>query len=118
MRNDSPSSMGLQTIRGGCHISSSVLGETKFRWNWHTFVFGAIGGFTSELVRSYKAYQESAPWQGHLSISRIAISVIFVIMSGIFAVAWETENPVKCLWIGLTFSTMVSIWMTICRPVL
>ena len=40
----------------------------------------------------------------------IVMTVLFVMFGGVFASAWDDNNPLKCLYVGATFPIWLSAW--------
>ena len=73
----------------------------------HSFWWGLFGSVIPEVLRLYKvAVVGQSPPTFHWYY--IAISIVFVICAGIFAVAWKPETPFKAIWVGVSFPVLVS----------
>jgi len=47
----------------------------------------------------------------------IAVSIVFVLLGGVFADAWEDNHAIKCLYVGATFPVWLSSWAHVLSPV-
>jgi hypothetical protein len=68
-----------------------------------------VGAAAPEALRLYKIVtgrtSEPLPIFGR---AYFLISVVFLALGGAVAVAWGEENPVKCLWIGMSLPVIIS----------
>jgi hypothetical protein len=69
----------------------------RHKWSFNRFVYGALGALAPEVVRIRQASDLSLI---HSSPYLIVISIVFVLLGGVFADAWEEAHPIKCLYIG------------------
>jgi hypothetical protein len=46
----------------------------------------------------------------------IAVSIVFVLLGGVLADAWEDNHALKCLYIGETFPVWLSAWSHVLSP--
>jgi hypothetical protein len=82
-----------------------------FKWSWHRFFWGAVGAAALEVVRLYKVVTGAAA--GILrafTFWYFLISVLFIVLGGLFAVAWDDDHPVKCLYVGASVPIIISAW--------
>ena len=85
----------------------------RHRWSFQRFAYGAVGALAPEVVRIYKASDLSLI---HSSPFLIAVSIVFVLLGGVFADAWEDDHAIKCLYIGATFPVWLSAWAHVLSP--
>ena len=76
-------------------------------WSWHRFCYGAIGAMAPEVVRIYKTFDLRL---ANSSLFFVGVSIVFLLLGGVFAVAWEDDHAVKCLYVGATFPIWLSGW--------
>jgi len=62
----------------------------------------------------HNSLSPSASFQ--LSTFYVAVSIAFVGLGGVFAMAWKEDHPIKCLYIGATFPLVLSGWVHIVKP--
>jgi hypothetical protein len=79
----------------------------KHRWSSQRFVYGAVGALAPEIVRIQKASDLSLL---HASPYLVVVSIVFVLLGGVFADAWEDNHAIKCIYIGATFPIWLSAW--------
>ena len=73
------------------------------------FLWGAVGGVAPEVARLYKIV--TATNAGDLppfGLLYFSVSLLFVAMAGAFAIAWNDENPRKCLWVGASLPVIIT----------
>ena len=46
----------------------------------------------------------------------IAVSIVFVLLGGVFADAWEDNHAIQCLYMGATFPVCLSAWSHVLSP--
>ena len=85
----------------------------RHKWSFQRFAYGAVGALAPEVVRIYKASDLSLI---HSSAFLIAVSIVFVLLGGVFADAWEDDHAIKCLYIGTTFPVWLSAWAHVLSP--
>jgi hypothetical protein len=86
----------------------------RHKWSFQRFAYGAVGALAPEVVRIYKASDLSLI---HSSPYLIAVSIVFVLLGGVFADAWEDNHAIKCLYVGATFPVWLSAWAHVLSPV-
>jgi len=62
------------------------------------------------VVRLYKIVLQVNPNIFHFSWQYLIVSLVFVVFGGLFAVAWNDDNPIKCLYVGVSFPIIISAW--------
>jgi hypothetical protein len=85
----------------------------RHKWSSQRFLYGALGALAPEVVRIYKTSDLSLI---HSSPYLIVVSVVFVLLGGVFADAWEDNHAIKCLYIGATFPIWLSAWAHVLSP--
>jgi hypothetical protein len=65
------------------------------------------------VVRIYNASDLSLI---HSSPYLIAVSIVFVLLGGVFTDAGEDNHALKCLYIGATFPVWLSAWSHVLSP--
>jgi hypothetical protein len=81
----------------------------EWEWSWWRFLFGALGATAPEVVRLYKLVTgQTAGILPHFSPPYVALSVMFVGAGGVLAVVWGENNPLKCLWVGVSLPVIIS----------
>ena len=75
--------------------------------NWQRFFYGAVGAAAPEVVRLYKTLDLASV---HFSWVFFLLAVAFVAIGGAFAIAWEDDHAIKCIYIGSTFPVWLSAW--------
>jgi len=78
-----------------------------YRWSWHRFAYGVIGAAAPEIIRIYKSADLSLV-NAHPYMKIMA--VLFVLLGGIFADAWQDEHRVKWLYLGASFQVWFAAW--------
>ena len=78
-------------------------------WSWWRFGWGAAGAIMPEVIRQYRLAQDKAS-VSDFSHRYIFASVAFVAAAGAVAVAWNDDNPLKCLYVGVSFPVIISAW--------
>lgn len=72
-------------------------------------MLGAVGAAAPEVLRLYKIVtnrsSEPLPQFGY---PYFLISLLFVAVGGVFAVAWGENNAFKCIWVGLSLPVIIS----------
>lgn len=62
-----------------------------------------------EVVRTYKALSRGSEDDlPAFELRYLLVSILFVGLGGMFAVAWGEDNAMKCLWVGLSLPVIVS----------
>ena len=77
------------------------------------FAYGAVGALAPEVVRIYNASDLSLI---HSSPYLIAVSIVVVLLGGVFADAWEDNHAIQCLYIGATFPVCLSAQSHLLSP--
>ena len=77
-------------------------------WSWWRFAWGAVGAAAPEVVRLFKIVSDPAGSAPRISRPYFPISLVFIALGGAFAVAWGENNPLKCLWVGVSLPVIVS----------
>lgn len=85
----------------------------RHKWSFNRFAYGALGALAPEVVRIRQASDLSLI---HSSPYLIVISIVFVLLGGVFADAWEEAHPIKCLYIGATFPIWLTAWAHVLSP--
>jgi hypothetical protein len=80
------------------------------------FIWGAVGATGTEVYRLYKIFVLGVMVAPHFSLAYLFISVAFIIVAGLFAVAWQDNKPLKCIYIGLTLPAIISGWSATSPP--
>jgi hypothetical protein len=70
-----------------------------------------FGAAAPEVVRLYKIFVLGAMPVPDFSRWYLLISVVFIVSGGLFALAWGDNKPIKCIYNGLTFPTIISAWL-------
>lgn len=77
-------------------------------WSWPRFRWGCIGAASPEMYRIFKILSHGDTFQWHLLYVLYFFAIIG--LGGAFAVAWEDDRPIKCIYIGATFPLWLSAW--------
>ena len=72
------------------------------------FWWGAFGALAGEIVRFYKIFVLEVIPVPHFSRLYFLISFAFVLCGGFFAVAWDDDHKLRCLYVGLSFVSIIS----------
>ena len=81
----------------------------ELEWSWWRFLLGALGATAPEVVRLYKIVTGQTEGNlPHFSPHYFSISVIFMGLGGLLAVVWGENNPLKCLWVGVSLPVIIS----------
>jgi hypothetical protein len=81
----------------------------EWEWSWWRFLFGALGATTPEVLRLYKLItRQTTEMLPSFSLAYFGISAIFMGLGGLLAVVWGENNPLKCLWIGVSLPVIIS----------
>ena len=71
------------------------------------FLRGAFGSIVPEVLRYYHLVVEQ---QKEISLPHLPIylllNLVFVIVAGVFTIAWKPENTLKAVWVGASFPTL------------
>jgi hypothetical protein len=81
----------------------------NLEWSWWRFVLGALGATAPEIIRLYKIV--TGQTEGTLprfELRYFSISVLFVGLGGLLAVVWGENDPLKCLWVGVSLPVIIS----------
>ena len=79
-------------------------------WSWWRFLWGAVGALAPEILRLYKIITgDSKNPLPKFGWAYFSISVLFVGVAGLFAVAWHEDNAFKCIWLGVSLPSTISI---------
>ena len=70
-------------------------------------MYGVLGALSVEACRVIRKADVSII---HAHPYVIVMSIVWVLIGGVFASAWEDEHPLKCLYIGATFPIWLSTW--------
>ena len=74
-------------------------------------MWGGIGALAPEVVRLHTLVTaQGSPLLPTISLFYVTASLAFIAVGGLFAVAWNDDNPVKCLYIGASLPVIVSAW--------
>ena len=80
-----------------------------WEWSWWRFLFGALGAAVPEVVRLYKIVTgQTAGLLPHFGPHYVALSVMLIGLGGVLAVVWGDDNPLKCLWVGVSVPVIIS----------
>lgn len=77
----------------------------------HRFGLGAAGAAAPELLRIYKILSHQV--QGttpDFSFALFVVSLLLVCMGGLLALASRSNDPLMCLYLGVTFPATISGW--------
>jgi hypothetical protein len=83
------------------------------KWSFQRFAYGAVGALAPEVVRIYNASDLSLI---HSSSYLIAVSIVVVLLGGVFADAWEDNHAIQGLYIGATFPVCLSAQSHVLSP--
>jgi hypothetical protein len=70
-------------------------------------MYGVLGAAAPEVYRITRTADVSLV---HAHPYLIVMTVAFVLFGGVFASAWDDDNPLKCLYVGATFPIWLSAW--------
>jgi hypothetical protein len=70
-------------------------------------MYGVCGALA---VEAYRVTREHDVSMVHSHPYVIVMSIVWIIIGGVFASAWEDDHPLKCLYIGSTFPIWLSAW--------
>ena len=76
-------------------------------------MYGAVGALALEVVRIHQSADVSLM---HSAPYLVVVSIVFVLLGGVFADAWEDNHPIKCLYIGATFPIWLAAWAHVLSP--
>ena len=81
--------------------------------NLERFLFGAAGAVAPEVIRWTKLAVATDPlaFPSHVPVY-VAATVLFILLGGVFAIAWQDNNRLKCMYYGITFPAFVSAVIT------
>lgn len=78
---------------------------------WQQFLSGAFGALAVEIARLRPLIIGDIPHPPDFSATYLLFSFLFVLTGGGFALTWNDDNPVKCLYLGATWPIIVSAWL-------
>ncbi|MBM3773653.1 MAG: hypothetical protein FJW37_00645 [Acidobacteria bacterium] len=67
------------------------------------FFWGCFGSAAPEVIKYYRLAADRQPLPGEGWVLYIAMSLIFILFSGGFTVAFRPENEYKAIWAGASF---------------
>ena len=75
----------------------------------HAFGWGCLGGAAPHAVMLYKVVtgMTSQPLPTFSAVY-ISVMVVFTVFAGLFALGWKPEHPLKAIWVGVSFPTIIS----------
>ena len=72
-----------------------------------SFLFGMVGAAAVEGLRTYKI-ATLQPVLFHWPY--VLLSITFVVLGGVFSVAWGDDHPLKSVYIGASLPVVLSAW--------
>jgi hypothetical protein len=70
-------------------------------------LYGVLGAMAPEAYRITRTADVSLV---HAHPYLIFMTIVFLLFGGVFASAWDDNNPLKCLYVGATFPIWLSAW--------
>jgi hypothetical protein len=78
-------------------------------WSWSRFIWGCVGASAPEILRLYRIATSHTRKRVTKNIGfYLFIVPIFIALGGLFAVAWGDDNPLKCIWVGVSLPVIIS----------
>lgn len=83
-------------------------------WSWWRFVWGLVGTSALEILRlrniiiASSSKRSSRSSRSRFGRDYYIISVLFVALGGAVAVAWGENNPIKCIWVGVSLPAIIT----------
>ena len=78
-------------------------------WSWVRFLWGAIGACAPEAFRIYRiATGKTRERVTKSKLFYVVATIAWALLGGAFAVAWGSDQPLKCLWVGVSLPTIIS----------
>jgi hypothetical protein len=75
----------------------------------HSFLWGCVGGVSPEVLRWFKIASTGAPFP-HLNWALYAVFfVLYVLIAGAVAVAFNPDGPWKALWVGASLPAIIAV---------
>jgi hypothetical protein len=79
------------------------------RWSWSTFGYGAVGALAPEIIRLHNIVTGVS--SGTIKVFDplyLLVSLVFVVLGGIVAVAWGERTAFKSFGVGVALPVIIS----------